>query len=403
MKILTKELVKNDSKIKVSNSGEKIIDKMPLDLRVTDLLQDGSKTTKEIYKSSNYKKRTVRKVLSNLENKKIVKRTEGRKINKSFRFSDKWRLVKRIEIKKVVPENYSYLWYSTSHYNKGYKNHYMFIPKEIPLNELIVSSCGLLVAEATKTNPKSLEFVNSEPVMIQRILDFFKFFKISPEKLKWRIIFNGKLKRKYTESDEKASREFWLKTTKLSPNNEQSSSPHYTKNTKGKMRKNVPWGSTDIYYNNTIFRRVILKLLEHVKEKVIGNRKLAVYYLKGYLAGEAYVGSYDRAVQFASVNNNELAVANQCLNLLDIKSSPSKATSTSPPRIIITNLDGFLKLYKNDIFELNPYKKLALLNKILQYKKVNNEGRENINKDMNSVKIFIKNRDSIFSAKRRNQ
>lgn len=398
MKIQVENLFKNNTnKIEIFNSGENILDKLPTNLKIINLLKSGSKTTKEIYACISCKKRTIRKILATLENKKIVKRVTGNKINSSFRFSDSWCLIKQIEVPKVVPKSYSCLWYRTLHHNKGYKNHYMLIPREIPLNELVVSSCGLLIAESTKTIPKSLEFANSEPIMVQRILDFLKFFNINLSELKWRIVFNGKLKKIYTKTEEKASKHLWLKTTELSSYNEQLSSPHYTKNIKGNMKENVLWGTVDIYYHNTIFRSFILKLLENIKEIVINNRELATYYLKGYLAGEAYVGSHDREIQFASINNQELNVAYQCLNLLGIKSSFSKATSTSPPRIIITNLDGFLKLYKNNIFELNLYKKLALLNKILRYKKIENGLKENINKEINSVESFIKSRESIFS------
>ncbi len=200
--------------------------------------------------------------------------------------------------------------------------------------------------------------MNSEPRLINLFISFLKYLGIKKERLSFRIIFNKKIlfKMKINKKDlEKNSKIFWNKIANVEQNNYRKF--NYSGTLKGSLRKESPiYGSLAIEYCSTIFRAFLKELLKETKNNLT-NKKEITAYLRGFIAGEAYVGKKDREIQIASTDLEELNFVKELFNKINIKCSISKETSTSPPRIIITNLKSFLILESFGIFKFHPLKK----------------------------------------------
>jgi len=352
--------------------------------KIKIILKRGVMNTNKIIKKFDLTPRAIRKCLLILEKKGEIKRIKSKIVRRKFGESDYWRLLKRKVLPPKVPKRNIFLYYRKEHYNKGYKNHYMFLPKKIVLNENELSAIGFFDAEGTKTNPKSIEVVNCETRLIKLFLKFLKHFKIKKEDLTYRIIFNKKILSKLNKKPkELESLKFW--TNNITIPKDRIRKFNYTGLKKGKLRINyTKHGSLDIKYNGVLFRMFFFNLIKEMK-KELKKEKDIISYLRGYLAGEAYVGKYDREIQIASKDISHLNFIKNLLEKINVKNSISKATSTSPPRIIITKLDYFLRLESIDIFKFHPKKKFNLLSKILNYKSLAQNIRLKLKKKLSNL------------------
>ncbi|MCK4327606.1 MAG: hypothetical protein KAW41_03950 [Candidatus Diapherotrites archaeon] len=369
---------------------------LPIKLRILRLLSKKALKTTQVTELLGIQKRTTRKFLNELEIEEKIVRTEGNRINNSFRFADSWRIVGKISgIPNKPPKDRVCVWYSTKHTNYSTR-HYCFLPKEIGLTDNIASAIGIFDGEGSKTKITTLEIVNNEPLVIKCLLEFFGIFGIRKKDWKWRLTFNIKLKDKLSVKAIKKAREYWVKSTKISAENETASSPQFLGTRIGKIRRGPPWGALSIFYNSVILRSVLASIMENLKPMILQDPQLVAGYLRGYLAAEAYVGANDRAIQTASTRKEELAYLGKCFDVIGVKASMSKATSTSPPRIIVTNFDSFMKLYKLDVFRLHPYKKANLLSKLLNYTLLTGDDKEKIGKELKTLNNKIENREKPF-------
>jgi len=288
--------------------GEEIKEVLKGEEKIKILLSNKSKkTTNDIYKElQNLTPRAIRRCLLKLEKKKEVRRIKGKKINEKVRYVDSWILKTKTPIKKV-PRNKVFVYYRNEHCNKGYRQHYMLLPKKIIVNDNFFSAIGFFDAEGSKTRYESIEVVNSEPKLINIFTEFLKYFEISKDKLSYKIIFNGKLpyllKKSKKEINNNALK-FWINEVKIPKNKDIKLS--YVGKLRGKSRKNViKYGSLDIVYNSVLFRKIFFKLIEGVKAK-IRKEEEAMAYLRGYFAGEAYVGQSDKQIQVGSNDKSQL-------------------------------------------------------------------------------------------------
>ncbi len=385
MIIHTKEIIKNVG-IKFLQEGKDISRVVRGEEKVKFILSKRKMKTNEIYKETNLTPRAIRKCLLKLEKKGEVKRIKGKEINKKVRYSDSWVSNLKNIIKKV-PQNKILIYYRKEHYNKGYRHHYMLFPKKIILNSKSISAIGFFEAEGSKTKPKSTEVVNSEPSLIRLFIDFLNYFKIKRENLSYKIIFNNKLpyllKKSKKEISDNAIK-FWGSQVKIPINKEIKIS--YVGKPIGKSRaKVIRYGSLDINYNSVLFRKFLFNMIRIVKNKIVSKEE-AIAYLRGYFCGEAYVGRFDREIQIASKDRNELEFIKEMLEKIGVRSSRSKETSTSPPRILITNLKSFLILENKDIFKFHGGKKRDLIIKILNYKNLDKSIRTKLNRKLAIIK-----------------
>lgn len=367
MIIHTLDIVKN-IEIKYLKEGEDFINIVKGEEKIKFILYKRKMTTNEISQKVNLTPRTVRGCLLKLENKGEVERIKGREINKKVRYCDSWILSSRSPIKKV-PKSKVLVYYRKEHHNGGYRQHYMFFPREIVLNTEFLSAFGFFDAEGSKTNPKSIEVVNSEPSLIRLFINFLDYFNIKKENLNYRIIFNSKLPYLLNLSKEQISNNairFWINQVRI-PVNKGIKTSYVGKNIGKSKTKVIKYGSLDINYNSVLFRKFLFNLIKISKNR-IEDEKEAIAYLRGYFCGEAYVGKSDREIQIGSNEMEQLIFSKKLLEKIGIKSSISIKRSTSPPRLIITKLSYFIILEKEDIFKFHLEKKENLIRKMLNYK-----------------------------------
>ena len=388
MIIHTKNVIKN-TELNFLNEGQNLLEILKVKDKIIISLDKIIKTTKQIEMELNIKPRTTRKALFDLEKEGLVKRIK----NEKFRHSNSWRLRKKQKLSKQVPKNKICIFYKTPHGNNAYKTHYLIIPSKIPLNKDDLSALGFFQAEGSKKR-KATEVVNSELNLIKLFINFLKNFDIKKKNLSFRVIFNKKLisnlklKKRYLEKNSKI---YWGRIANMKKHNYRKF--NYTGTFKGKLRKQSPiHGSLSIEYCNTVFREFLRGLLNEVKNKLTDKEDI-IAYLGGFLAGEAYVGKYDREIQIASIDLKELYFVKELLKKLEIPCSISKKTSTSPPRIIITNLKSFLILKNADIFKFHYLKKRNLLMKILNYKLIGDNLRKELEKKLTKIKKLIELRE----------
>lgn len=391
MVIHTKDLIKT-SKLKFLDERKNMKSILKIKDKIVIFLKREIKNTKEIEKELNLKPRTTRRVLFDLEKEKLVKRIRMGKIRRKLGESDSWKLINQEKILKKVPKNKICVFYKTFHKNNIYKKHYFILPKKLYFNENFLSALGFFQAEGSK-KMKSVEIVNSELNLIKLFLKFLKHFNIKEEKLRFRITLNKKILKKSKingKNLEKNAKKFWDKVVDSSIY--KYGKINYTGASMGNLRKNTPkQGSLSIEYCNTVFRLFLNKLIIYVKNNLL-EKKAIIAYLRGFFAGEAYVGEKDREIQLASTDLDELKLVKDLLTKININCSISKKTSTSPPRIILTNLRSFLLLEDYNIFKFHPIKKRSLLIKILNYKTPDQKIRKHYNKKLIQLNELIQKR-----------
>lgn len=384
MKIHTKNIIQN-SKLNFIEDGKNLDEILKVKDKIVVHLKQGIKNTKELERKLKLKDRMTRRTLLDLEKEGIVKRIRKLKMRRKLGESDSWKLIKKEKIIKRVPKNKICLYYETYHKNNIYKKHYFIVPKTLFLKEEFLASLGFFQAEGSK-KMKSVEIVNSEINLIKIFLNFLEYFNIKKDKLRYRLTFNKKILKKLNlsmESLETESIKFWDKIVDSSRYN--YGKINYAGTYMGNLRKNTPkQGSLSIEYCNTLFRLFLDRLIKYIKNN-LKKKEDIIAYLRGFFAGEAYVGEKDREIQLASIDLNELELVKNLLTKININCSISKKTSTSPPRIIITRLRSFLILESYNIFKFHQVKKKSLIKKILNYKSLDKEIKKYYNKKLDRL------------------
>ncbi|NIO23137.1 MAG: DeoR family transcriptional regulator [Candidatus Aenigmarchaeota archaeon] len=381
-------------KVIIVQDFKNLFNYLPIEEKIHLILSKNKEilSVNEICEKIKIKKRTARKCLSKLENKKLVKRKVGIKINNNFRFGDKWYAIKNFHIKL---EDKVYIQYESTHKNNK-KIHYLLLPKFIKIDKNFVRCIGLLDAEKTKFRVKktTLEFVNSEPLIINNIILFFEIFYIPKEYWRWRLIFNGNIKHIVKDKLENIIK-FWIENTGLSATNQLLSSPYFTE-AKGKYKIKTELGSLNLNYNNLFFHNFVENLLNKIKLIIEKNENFILTYLSGFLCGEAYVGDRKcREIQVGSKDEKQLDFVKKLLNKVGIGTSYAKASSTSPPRILICGKNNFLKIYKMGVFDINLKKKASLVRRLLGYKKMDSMMKHILKKDLEKLDAMLKGRELV--------
>jgi hypothetical protein len=368
MIIDTKELIEN-SDLTALGTGQNIKKILKIREKILIFLKNERKTASEIERELKLNGRTVRSELLKMERKKLLEKEKGKKISNKGICPNYWITMNKIFPNKIVPRGVTCLTYKTHHHPNFEKNHYSFFPNKIKLDKNKLAAIGIFEAEGSKTKLESTEIVNCEPILINLFIDFLEYFKISKSNISFRIIFNKKILDKMDINKNKLeadAEKFWR--NKINIPNELKIRVHYAGNSIGFIRKNPAMqGSLNINYNNVLFRKLRDLLISKIKIELREKEEI-LSYLRGFLAGEAYVGNHDREIQIASIRAEELDLLQELLKKIDIASSRSKKTSTSPPRVLITSLSNFIILEDYDIFKFHPDKRVALIQKILNYK-----------------------------------
>ena len=181
----------------------------------------------------------------------------------------------------IVPQNKICTWYKwpagrnqSSKKNTGFRYKHLLIPQIIPCDKLTLNALGLLQAEMTKHTKRSssIIFTNSDPNLINTVINFFKRFGIQENEWSWNISFNFKLKSfetsRETKQREDKALSFWLENAKIESSRKRKKSLLYTgnKSTKSFDEGTMTNGSLIICYSNIILYQVVLNILNRIND-----------------------------------------------------------------------------------------------------------------------------------------
>ena len=153
-----------------------------------------------------------------------------------------------------------------SHLAGTVKKEYSFaLPKFITKDEETFEVLGLLQAEMNKTQNGCLTFVNSEDRIIRKVMDWFKK-EVELDFNTWRwyikVNINEPSDMDYKTKIEGKVVQYWLKNTKIKPEQSYPKSVVYTKETKNKILKVCDYGSLTLEYKSNLFSQILKILLK---------------------------------------------------------------------------------------------------------------------------------------------
>ena len=350
--------------------------------KIKFILQKNNLSTQQISSKLSLKRGSLNKCLKELKLKKEIKKIDENIINNPF-----WELITPNKIRRTVPKEKIMAFYSNNNMKEIYRNNYFIFPKKIYMKKKELISVGFFDAEGTKKKEKSVEIVNSEPMLMDLFINFLNNFNITKDQLSYRIVFNIKLTeflKRDKKSLEKVSEKFWRIRLSL-PENKVIKFNH-AGSKEGRISKNIiEYGSLNIVFNKVLFRKFLFSLINETKKAMTTNEDIGNY-LKGYISGEAYVGRSDREIQIASNDKEHLDFIRRLFEVIGVRSSISKETSTAPPRLIITRLSSFLTIDNLNLFEFHNEKRKNLIIKILNYKSIENNKRRQLKRKLNNLK-----------------
>ena len=167
------------------------------------------------------------------------------------------------------------------------------LPKYITTDNKTFEVIGLLQAEMSKTFNRPLTFCNSEPIIINKVMDWFvREFKFSLNNWKWyiKVNINEPLDINYKKQLENKVVNFWLKNTKIDPSNHYPKRVSYIKNTKNKILREDDFGSLIIEKRDIIFTQFIINLVKKLSSNITNYDKEEIrMFMRGIIAGESTV------------------------------------------------------------------------------------------------------------------
>ena len=269
-------------------------------------------------------------------------------------------------------------------------------------------SIGLLEAEMTK-HSKNIVFSNSEPIVINHILDWFeKNFKIPRNNWRWLIQFNKKLVNheapKEMKSRELAAYLFWIKNTQIDKNKHFPKWVTYRGFDKGVLSTESKWGMLSIYCGNNKIQKIINSLLNRTFSSLskLSENKI-INYLDGLFCGDGGV-NLSRSVRRIFVASFRKEVKNQ---LMDLFTKLRIDAYISGNEIFISNLTDLFRLYKNNFFYTHPLKRLQLVELLLSYKQFQGKAKNirnellkrkaNLKEEHKKLSNFTNNRTNLFN------
>mgnify|MGYP001589606856 FL=1 len=124
------------------------------------------------------------------------------------------------EIEPVIKfvDKYLDVYYTTKHSNGGWKEHSIYIPRQITGSARTFEVLGLLQAEMGKTNNGCLSFANHEPKIINYILNWFeKELELNKNEWKWsiKLNINEPIDLSYKKQIEEKVISHWISKTKI--------------------------------------------------------------------------------------------------------------------------------------------------------------------------------------------
>ena len=149
---------------------------------------------------------------------------------------------------------------------------------------------GLLQAEMSKTQDRKITFANSEPVIINLVMDWFnKALNINFSDWRWYVKLNQKpLNEDLKSQIDSELEEYWITESKISYEKMNKTVVSYIRQTTNNIAANN--GTLIIEYNSKIITTIIQNMLNVMQEKITNcTEEQIIYFMRGIIAGEGCI------------------------------------------------------------------------------------------------------------------
>ena len=275
-------------------------------------------------------------------------------------------------------ERYINLSYTINGYNNSKREYSLTIPRFISNNERTFEVLGLLQAEMGKTHNGSLSFANSEPKIVNYVLNWFeKELEFNKNTWKWSIKLNINEPKdlNYKKEIEDKVKNYWLRKTKLTLEQAYPKKITYIKNTENIVLKLNDHGSLVLEHKNNLFSQIIKNFVKKITyEKITTYKKeLIRAYIKGIIAGEGTVANHiksrHRGVHISACEQKEREIFKNCLDKVDVKVKVYEDYK----EMLISKRENLIKLLNQRLMTLHPKKYNKFLNMMKQYPNIEKE------------------------------
>ncbi|MFB6088149.1 MAG: hypothetical protein ABEK36_00025 [Candidatus Aenigmatarchaeota archaeon] len=243
---------------------------------------------------------------------------------------------------KEFSDNKIQIWYET---NSGQPNPKKIkLTRNIKLNDELLEIFGLFQAEGTKlSNYLSFQFSNSNPYLIQKVLNFFKNnFNVDNKHWNcyityWRDDFT-KEKKNYLE-------EFWRNRLGIS-------SINVREGTEYRLSENAAkYGVGSLRVEKKVFSTLIIKLLYRIIHPLVEkNKKYSIPYMRGLFKGDGVFSYSNGKINYIGLAYNphaeELDHYDKIFKLWDLETKKDKLNKNNKRCIIFNHWKKHLKLLK---------------------------------------------------------
>ncbi|HLC85714.1 MAG TPA: LAGLIDADG family homing endonuclease [Candidatus Nanoarchaeia archaeon] len=273
---------------------------------------------------------------------------------------------------------YISLSYTTETGNNSKTEYSYTIPRFIEKNKETFEVLGLLQAEMGKTHNGCLNFSNSEPRIINKVIKWFENgFETTKENWKWfiKVNVNNAINNYVKEQIESKCIRYWLDTCKLDIKNAHPKVVSYIRNTDKTGLKEDFYGTLIIEYKNNLFSQIIKNFVRQNTYFYIidENTENIQAFMRGIIAGECCVqndpktGHY--SVHISAIQEKERQIYKTLLQILGINVKIYKDYKD----LLISKRENLIQLLKQRLMTLHPRKYAKFLNMMKHYPGIEEE------------------------------
>lgn len=229
-------------------------------------------------------------------------------------------------------------------------------PKTVPLTKETFQALGLLQGEMSKTHNRPLTFANTEPALINCVLEWFEQNDLlSTPDWKWYIKIN--LPPQGEEIDDQLSselKEHWATVTNVHWDNSYPTVLSFTPTSPRTVPVND--GCLMLEHRNSILTQTIQRLVKKMTERMPSlDEQHIVWYMQGIIAAESCINWSNqghRRIFITAPDLEERALFQRCLERCGVESVSSK-----PIRgLIISGRSNLERVHELGLMNLHPKK-----------------------------------------------
>ena len=282
-----------------------------------------------------------------------------------------------VNLSQHYDNEHIYLSYIVKQGNNANREHSFILPRFISKSKETFEVLGLLQAEMGKTNNGCINFSNSEPKIINKVINwFYKEFDLPLDNWKWylKVNLNEPKDLEYKNFIENKCLEYWLKKSKIKVQNSYPKKVSYITNTIKIALEKSDYGTLMVEEKNNLFSQIIKNFLIIIKETMPNeNIELIRSFMKGIIAGEGTVAyhpkSHHYGIHISAANLKEREIYKDCLAKLTINAK----IYDDYKEMLISERENLVQLLKQRLMTLHLRKYAKFLNMMQKYPGISQE------------------------------